>query len=383
MILFSIPLIVFGENRAPIILFHGFMGWGRDEMEGYYYWGGTFDLETWLKKQGFEVYTVSLGPVSSNWDRAVEAFYEIKGGQLDYGKAHSEKYNLIRKPEDREFEGLYPVWDDQHPVHIVAHSMGGLTARKLEQLLQTQFPGEDSPLLSAALNGWIKSITTISTPHNGTTLAPMIEDFFPFLQKLAPVFAGLTEDSFIENLYDFDLDQWGLKRRQDENLTAYFKRLRASPLSQSHNFCIWDLSVEGAKEFNSVYRTDPDTYYFSYATYATRRQKHSPKQIPDHAMTWTLWSSGFAMGRSALMDSTWYENDGIVNTISMDAPRTGDHGPEPEKAWDGVPQKGVWQFMGKLHYDHHKLVGHDHRNKDESVMQKFYFNLCVMLYELD
>ena len=37
---------VFCQNAYPIILIHGFLGWGRDEMSGYYYWGGKTDLET-------------------------------------------------------------------------------------------------------------------------------------------------------------------------------------------------------------------------------------------------------------------------------------------------------------------------------------------------
>jgi len=76
--------VLFSQNSYPIFLIHGFLGWGRDEMAGYYYWGGRMDLETELKNVGFEVYTVSVGPISSSWDRAIEAFYQIKGGQVDY-----------------------------------------------------------------------------------------------------------------------------------------------------------------------------------------------------------------------------------------------------------------------------------------------------------
>ena len=39
---------MYASNRPPIILMHGFMGWGRDEMNNYYYWGGTTDLEEFL-----------------------------------------------------------------------------------------------------------------------------------------------------------------------------------------------------------------------------------------------------------------------------------------------------------------------------------------------
>ena len=43
--IFIFSCIIFASNSHPIILMHGFMGWGRDEMAGYYYWGGFTDLE--------------------------------------------------------------------------------------------------------------------------------------------------------------------------------------------------------------------------------------------------------------------------------------------------------------------------------------------------
>ena len=49
------------------------------------YWGGDYDIEQHLTDKGFKVYSVSLGPVSSTYDCAIETFYQIKGGQVDYG----------------------------------------------------------------------------------------------------------------------------------------------------------------------------------------------------------------------------------------------------------------------------------------------------------
>ena len=144
--------------KTPIILMHGFIGWGRDEMNGYDYWGGTIDLESYLISEGFEVYTVSMGPISSNWDRAIEAFYQIKGGQVNYGLKHSEEYGIIQSPNNKKYDGYYPIWDTNHPVHIIAHSQGGQTARMLEYILKYNNPDEDSELLSNKRNGWIKSV---------------------------------------------------------------------------------------------------------------------------------------------------------------------------------------------------------------------------------
>ena len=51
-ILFFFFSSLVAENSAPIFLLHGFLGWGRDEMEDFYYWGGKFDLETYLSHSG-------------------------------------------------------------------------------------------------------------------------------------------------------------------------------------------------------------------------------------------------------------------------------------------------------------------------------------------
>jgi triacylglycerol lipase len=54
-------------NKAPIVLVHGFCGWGRSEMLGYYYWGGSIDLQQDLIDHGHPTLTTATGPVSSNW----------------------------------------------------------------------------------------------------------------------------------------------------------------------------------------------------------------------------------------------------------------------------------------------------------------------------
>ena len=75
------------SNNYPVVLVHGFAGFGRTELLGYKYWGGFTDLETQLQARYPDqlVKTAVVGPFSSNWDRAVELFYQIKGGCVDYG----------------------------------------------------------------------------------------------------------------------------------------------------------------------------------------------------------------------------------------------------------------------------------------------------------
>ncbi|TYZ66215.1 hypothetical protein PybrP1_011866, partial [[Pythium] brassicae (nom. inval.)] len=73
LVLVLAPLAVLAQNKYPIVLVHGFSGWGRDELLGLKYWGGIQgDLQEQLKAQGYTVYTAAVGPFSSNWDRACE-----------------------------------------------------------------------------------------------------------------------------------------------------------------------------------------------------------------------------------------------------------------------------------------------------------------------
>ena len=357
------------NNNYPIILIHGFIGWGSEEMGGYNYWGGNYDYVEYLDSLGYEVYNVSVGPISSNWDCAVEAYYQIKGGQVDYGKRHSTQYGIIQKPSSKKWPGLYPEWDADHPIHIIGHSMGGQTARRLQYLLENEIYidsartiPESSDLLGQKHQGWIRSITTMSSPHNGTTLSDIVNNSVPFLQD----FIGLA--AVIGNrFYSFDLEQWAFKRNDEESWSRYFTRIRSHPAWGTKNFCSWDVSLEGARELNTVAVANENIFYFSFATSNTHLDSLSGKHVPNKDMSLILRPNAHAMGKqidywadSTSIDSTWFENDGIVNTISMIGPTTGLNGSDQiiEYQVNEVLVPGSWYYMGKLTMDHRTLMGH-------------------------
>ena len=374
--------VIYASNKAPIILMHGFMGWGRDEMNDFYYWGGSIDLEEYLRSQGYDVYSVSMGPISSNWDRAIEAFYQIKGGQVNYGEFHSETYGIIQKPKGKSYDGFYKEWSEDNPIHIISHSQGGQTARMLEYLLKENFHGEDSELLATDKRGWIKSISTISCPHNGTLLADIITENLPFLQKITPLF-GAMENSKIEEFYNFDLDQWNFKRNPDESVSQYLDRISNSRIKNSKNFSGWDLSIKGAKEFNDLYMTDSDTYYYSYPNYSTKELKNGT-HFPDWEMSLIVWIPSIIIGRSDKLSPDWYMNDGIVSTVSMKYPVNSRNISAPNKLYDeGSVDTGIWQVMEPIHQDHHVIIGHKLGNLDVDNMKLFFSDICKRLYALD
>lgn len=370
------------------------MGWGPDEMAGYKYWGGKNDITNYLKEQGFEVYTASVGPVSSNWDRAVELFYQIKGGQVDYGQDHSKTYGLIQKPEAKNFPGLYPEWDQNHPIHIIGHSMGGQTARMLQYLLESVFylkeeeeEPEESTLLGYVHTGWITSITTISTPHNGTTLSNIITKGIPFLQDVMGVAAVVGNDFF-----DFDLQQWGFEKRREETWVAYFRRMREHKAWGTRNVCAWDVSLEGARSLNTLAPVSSNIYYFSYATSNTKLDSASGFHVPHKSMNLILWANARIMGRKkaywtdgTATDSTWYENDGIVNTISQLGPTTGTDGEDHIVAFKAgellIP--GQWYHIKTYNLDHKAFIGHGLKG-DEKIneMLALFKDQCNLLQSL-
>ena len=382
---------LFAQNKYPIILVHGFMGWGREEMGSYRYWGGKYDIEQILKDEGFEVYTASVGPISSNWDRAIELFYQIKGGQVDYGKFHSEKYGLIQKPEGKKYKGLYPSWNQDNPIHLIGHSMGGQTIRMLDYLLRTSIADssqkiEKNKILGMVHNGWIKSITSISTPHNGTTLTDIMTTGIPFLQDFIAL-AAVVGNSF----YNFDLEQWGFNRNEEERWGDYFDRMKTHPAWGTKNIVAWDVSIEGAREMNTFCTANQNIYYFSYATSNTILDSSSGRHIPDKSMSFIIRANARLIGMKKAYfadgsptDSTWFENDGIVNKQSMYGPTTGTNGPDPITDYreNDLLIPGQWYVMGDYKSDHRKFVGHSINQVKFDSLKTIYSNHFSLLWTL-
>jgi len=155
--------------------------------------------------------------------------------------------------------------------------------------------------------------------------------------------------------------------------------LKQSPLSNSKNLCSWELSPVGAQEFNQLYNEDNSVYYFSFTTTATRQKKSSKYHKPDSFMSPHLWPTAILMGTySEVIDSAWYENDGVVNSISMSHPIGSSHA-----MYSGVPKPGVWQNMEKLNWDHQSIVGHGVTKAQNQNIFTLYKKHCGLLYTLE
>lgn len=391
LLLFAQPNLAVAEvqkgNDYPVVLVHGFAGWGNDEMLGYNYWGGFRDLEKVMTNAGQKTYSVAVGPFSSNWDRACELYAYIMGGTVDYGKAHSEKNGHVRY--GRTYPGIYSDWGKTsgnkiNKIHLVGHSMGGQTIRTLVQLLEqgsqeeaNATPDNLSPLFTGG-KSWVHSVTTIASPHDGTTMADqsLLIDAAKALLSSVGAVAGIGNGS----LYDFKLDQWGLSKNPNESNSAYAERVWKSPIwSNTKDFSTWDLSTDGAMELNSWVKAQPNVYYFSWATCSTRKAVFSRNHVPNLSMTVVFYPTSILMGRYTRntrnrpkIDRSWFPNDGVVNTISMNGPKFGSN--DIIINYNGNAQIGRWNYMGVLNNtDHINSVG------NLKNMNTFYSNLARQL----
>ncbi len=374
---------LYGANKYPIILIHGFLGWGKEELGEINYWGGKNNIEQYLRDKGYEVYSVSLGPISSSYDCAVETFYQVKGGQLDYGQAHADKYRIVQQPEGISYTGLYPEWDENHPVHLLGYSFGGMTTRMLLYLLthsiakdSTGLPDE-SLLIGNELSGWVSSITTMSSPHNGSTLSNIVVNLVPFTDNLLPL-AELISSKY----YDFNLEHWNISKKNNESISNYISRFINHPAWNTKNSVAWDSSIQGAMALNDILIIDPNVYYFSYSTVAsvldTATGYYKPADhlnMANYPLCWVIGRTKVDMGNGKKTDEIWFKNDGTVNTISMIHPFTGKNGPEPLKTFsDTEPiEKGIWNFMGEYDLDHKSFIGFfiDDEKQIDEMMERF------------
>lgn len=391
-------------NRYPVVLVYGFMGFDHLSFPDFFYWGGTWSMEQKLRELGFEVYTAKIGPVTSVYDRACELYAAIKGGQVDYGAAHSGEAGHLRF--GRTYPGLVPDWGDVDPetgevkkVHLVGHSMGGQTIRYLAMLLaqgseeERSYHGmgssqEDqggaerglSSLFVGGKTGWIHSILTISTPHDGTPLTRYFEHAGGLIKYFAGLLASRSasgEDAF----FDLHMDHWEGAARPGEELSDFLERAVEEELWLTiQDFSYHDLSPGGAEELNRITPALPDIFYFSISNSRTRYSDLTGRWVPELGMILPLHPAARFLGDS--------ENDGVVPLASMDGPKAGstDRIIPWSMGRQELPGPGVWHHLGTYRLDHWQIhadmpLGADHPKGYKSLLD-FYVHIVSFLQAL-
>ncbi|MBV5220907.1 YSIRK-targeted triacylglycerol lipase [Staphylococcus hominis] len=374
------------KNQDPIILVHGFNGFTDDINPNVlsHYWGGDkLNIRQELEQNGYNAYEASISAFGSNYDRAVELYYYIKGGTVDYGAAHAERYGHERY--GKTYEGVYKDWQPGQKVHLVGHSMGGQTVRQLEELLrngsqeeieyQKTHGGDISPLLQGGHDNMVSSITTLGTPHNGTHAADELGNEALVRQVVFDLGKRLGNKN---SRVDFGLSQWGLKQQPGESYISYLLRVKNSKLWQSKDNGFYDLTRDGATDLNRKTSLNPNIVYKTYTAEATHPTL-TGKQKADYNMFLPFTVTGNVIGKAT--EKEWRENDGLVSVISSQHPFNQAY----TEATD-TNQKGIWQVTPTKHdWDHVDFVGQDSTDTKRSreELQQFWYDLADDLVQTE
>lgn len=388
------------KNSEPFIFVHGLNGWGgAEDINGIIpYWGATTgDLMSYLQGEGYECYSASVGPLSSAWDRACELYAQLLGTTVDYGEAHSKKYNHDRFGRTY-YSALVPDWGELdengkiQQIHLIGHSFGGTTVRMLIQLLKEGSAeeiaatpsGEISGLFTGGKEDWVKSATTICTPHNSASIYYPLEalGLDIIVQTFSFAYAAVLGRSFLNGgMVDFHLEQFGLTDVPGgEKADGFFSSMK-NILDNKEDSCQYDLTPEGTVKINEMLDINEDVYYFSYAFDST--EEVAGICLPGIKTNPVIYLTSLVMclmtftdpSTDVVYDDAWRANDALVNTESAKFPLD-----EPHKDFDaGSIEKGVWNVMPVEKGDHGTAIG---LFADKEETQSFYIELCEMLDSL-
>ncbi len=353
-------------NVRPVVLVHGILGFGPKELGRLNYWGSALKVPSPLGR-----HEASVGPLSSAHDRACELAAQIKGTRVDYGEEHSRREGHDRYGYDFIGEGFVPTWDEDHPVHLVGHSLGSPTIRCLQHLLELDHWGWGST------HRWVASINTISGVSNGSTLVYHFDadertglldptrtttSILRLIEVMTAASGGL-----LDSIYNLDLDHWGYVREPGESFDEYLDRVSWSNFLWGRDNAPFSLSLQGAYADNGIWKTYPDTYYFSYVTEQTYRGWFTGRHYPSLRMNPGLLAAATYIGhkkfkRSPLPESVpfkssdWWENDGLVSCFSQKYPHTNGNHPVGSEFTDATPwsrfESGRWYFQDLSGVDH-------------------------------
>ena len=349
-----------GENRLKAkdddwktnytyVFVHGLSGWGSyDSVYRLMPYWGMFggDLMKYLNDKGFHAVCASVSPRDSAWDRACELYAELTGTRVDYGKAHSERCGHARFGEDYTGRALVDVFDGEHKINLLGHSFGGATVRLFASVMekgsreeQDATPADElSDYFKGGKGDWIYSLTSLAAPHNGTTA--YCDDDAPELvaeeeQKTNPIESALQ----------------GMMRRTNGQKTN--DRI-------PEDYADYDMYIDNALLLDETILTLPQTYYFSFACSCSDQQPDGTWAPDNRHMEILFRSSSRVIGKFTgvtkggyVIDESWLENDGLVNTVSAKAPFGA-----PQQTYDPADvSPGIWNVMPVYRGDHMSLQG--------------------------
>ena len=349
------------------IFVHGLSGWGSydEKYRETPYWGmKSGDLLAFLREKGFDCYAASVAPHGSAWDRACELYAQLSGTRVDYGAYHSKQNRHERFGRDFSACPLIDHWDENTKLVLIGHSFGGATIRLFTEILRHGAEDEIrntaaddiSPFFLGGAKVGVHSIVTLASPMNGTTAYDMTEDKAFDPDKVnAPLWSRLLSKVMVKRLV-------AEKDGRDER-----------------DYAGYDMHVDQAAEMNRHLTTFSDIYYFSVPCSSTKDSGngiHRPdRRITDPFFVRRSIQIGCYSGTTkggTVIDASWHENDGLVNTISARAP----FGQPQQKLDRKNIRPGVWNICPVYRGDHMMIHGGLTKKTD---VRDYYLNMLGMI----
>lgn len=387
------------DKTYPYVFVHGLFGWGRDEgiNEDIPYWGATScNLIKNVTEEGYECYAASVGPLSSNWDRACELYAQLTGTRVDYGEVHSKLHGHGRYGRTYD-KPMFEGWGEKddngliNKVNLIGHSFGGNTVRLLLGLLEEGAPeevaasgAEVSSLFTGGKGDWVNTLVTVCSPNNGSSLAYVVSELhlIELLLTVGYSWAGFFGNSLINGYFDFHLEQFGLTSVPGEYNTMDVFRAFKRLMDAEYDNVAYDLSPDGTKVLNDRIGMTDKAYYFSYAFTTTKEVPQTGTQIGIPSTLAILRPFAAMMGSYSKnnvtdfeIDETWLENDGLVSVVSAKYPFDDAHTDyDPTNI-----QTGIWNVMPLSTGDHGNAIG---IGVSEEQTMEFYNGMIDMIEKL-
>ncbi|KAI8609436.1 Alpha/Beta hydrolase protein [Chytriomyces sp. MP71] len=339
-----------------------------------------------------------MGPLSSNWERACESFSQLTGSKTDYGVARSVMFGHARFGEDWSGKAMLPDFAANfqpgskafNKINVVGHSMGGPTARTLTHLLtfgsQTEMDAcantktVCSPLFwTNKTSSYVNGVLALSGVHQGSQVDDYLhatDGWVMFLKSLFTTLVGLNNYNNVD-LWDLQLDHWGLNQNAGESFPDYLERVCASPWFLSKSNAYFDLSVSSQSDpLLSFVKNSPTTTYFSvaglttfYALGVALAELSTNLLLTPFANLIGTYSNSSLPALQTYSQADWRENDGLVAIASSRGPASGfnsfnvdmkaaSSGDLTNSAPSSAPQKGNYNYLGNLdNVDHLAIIG--------------------------
>lgn len=353
------------NTNYKFVFVHGLSGWGSYDFTNKFlkYWGMfNGDLLKYLNNQGFDCYSASVNPQGSAWDRACELYAQLTGTVVDYGKEHSERCKHERFGTDYSDMPLIDKWNADSKINLIGHSFGGATVRMLADLMADGSVAEQnatdeselSDLFTGGKEDWIYSIVTLAAPHNGTTAYN----------------AGDESDEETSGI-----------QKMMSNMVSKFTATKEDGRAD-FDYAAYDMYIDNAILLNDELQTLENVYYFSYPCSSAVKNEDGTYSPNEDITESTFITSAIKMGKFTgktdggyVIDESWFNNDGLVNTISATAPF---NAPSKEFDKDNI-SKGEWNIMPVYVGDHMSLQGGLFKKND---VKELYVDLLTMINNL-